>query len=129
MTNVIEERAMEHRVTWSIEPARTAFETHRAEWDEENRSADNSILLDSNFVGPLVAAFAGLEVLLVRYGRDASGLMILMERIGKGAVADVPAVPVTDWPKCCETGRPPTVIEKYPTEGDTWNLPMGGELG
>src|SRR5215475_2836423 len=54
----------EKTLNWSFERADRAFPRHRKMWDEINRSQNDHILLDSNFVEPLITHFGGADVLL-----------------------------------------------------------------
>lgn len=69
---------------WEFHRAKEAFEKYRGEWDALNRICGNHMLLDSQFVLPLVSAFANEEILLGISNDTRYPGMALLERIRKG---------------------------------------------
>jgi hypothetical protein len=51
-------------MSWTFYSAVGAFERYRERWDEINRIQGNHVLLDSDFVAPLVRYFAGAKTIL-----------------------------------------------------------------
>lgn len=70
---------------WTLHPARDAFESHRALWDDLNLRTSDSVLLDSRFVAPLLRYFGGENALLAVSADSARPALALVERRRTGA--------------------------------------------
>jgi CelD/BcsL family acetyltransferase involved in cellulose biosynthesis len=71
-------------MTWTFQPAQRSFAAARAEWDELNHKSSNHVLLDSDFVEPLLRHFGDPNVLLASRN-DGNPGMALLQNNGKGA--------------------------------------------
>ncbi|HET9253175.1 MAG TPA: GNAT family N-acetyltransferase [Candidatus Eisenbacteria bacterium] len=70
-------------MSWKLQPARAAFEEHRAFWDDLNRRGSGHVLLDSAFIAPLVRQFGSERTLLaVNTDPSSPGAMLLEARRG-----------------------------------------------
>ena len=67
-------------MSWSFERAGSAFPRHRELWDEIIRSQGNHILLDSNFVEPLIRYFGDTDTLLGVSDDFGSPAMVLVNK-------------------------------------------------
>jgi CelD/BcsL family acetyltransferase involved in cellulose biosynthesis len=71
---------------WAFAPAEHRFAEFRPLWDSLNSSRGNHLLLDSDFVEPLIRYF-GSAKLLIGIGEDSDRAMILVHPIAPGAWA------------------------------------------
>lgn len=71
-------------MSWTFQPATKAFPGVRQEWDELNRSGGNHVLLDSDFVEPLLRHFGDDGVVLGTRNGGGNRGMALLQRKGVG---------------------------------------------
>ena len=71
-------------MTWTFQPAQKAFATSRGRWDELNRQSSHHVLLDSDFVDPVLKHFGDDRVILASRNGSNRG-MALLQNNGKGA--------------------------------------------
>ncbi len=65
---------------WTLHRAQTAFESHRALWDDLNRRSTDSVLLESRFVAPLLRYFGRPEIYLAVHEDPSRPALALVER-------------------------------------------------
>ena len=70
---------------WKLVRAQTAFEAHRALWDDLNRRTSNTVLLDSRFVAPLLRYFGSKDIYLAVHEDPSRPALALVERTRIGA--------------------------------------------
>ena len=70
-------------MSWTFQPAAQSFAAGRQQWDELNRKSTNHVLLDSDFVEPLLRHFGGDNVVLASRNGGNPG-MALLQNSGKG---------------------------------------------
>jgi hypothetical protein len=70
---------------WKLVRARTAFEAHRALWDDLNRRTSDTVLLDSRFVAPLLQYFGSGDIYLAVHEDPSQPALALVERTRVGA--------------------------------------------
>ncbi len=70
---------------WTLYPAQTAFESHRALWDDLNRRSSDSALLESRFVASLLRWTGSKKVFLAVHVDETRPALALLERRRFGA--------------------------------------------
>jgi hypothetical protein len=65
---------------WVFRRAHEAFDTYRKQWDAINKRCGNHLLLDSQFVQPLLRYFGNREVLVSVPESAADGAMLLVHK-------------------------------------------------
>jgi hypothetical protein len=68
---------------WKFTPAVSDFSRLRSEWDRINSSLAHHVLLDSDFVEPLIKCFGGPDV-FVGINDDPSPAMVLVQQTSRG---------------------------------------------
>lgn len=71
-------------MSWTFEPACKSFEARRDQWDELNRVGNDHVLLDSDFVAPLLRHFGDDSILLGTKDGDKNRGMALLKKKGPG---------------------------------------------
>lgn len=64
-------------MTWCFLPAQEFFPHYRDDWDRINRENSNHILLDSNFIGPLLRNFGSQKILLAVYQNETTAMALI----------------------------------------------------